>query len=363
MRGRGLIILGAGIAGLLFLVAGVAIGRAQSARPTAARRSEARAERPHGHGPGCAHVPEAFDAKPEPTHAERAEAAEKLHALAAAPDRSRRLNDLQELLALQLADGRTSAIQVLDLIRAERDPAVLEVYIGALQQNPDASNAPETVRAFQQMADADAAPERRRAALQFLAGAWDRDGAVRGTLLRLAKDEPDPAVRHSALASLKEYGVKNHEAAAAVNGELLAIARGASADDFRAQAILSLALRDADEAGVRDVASLLQDRSIDVRLSAADALGDVRAEHRAAAVQQLDAAIAREGDAAARAAMMLSLVRAGRADAAAALERVAERDPVLRQDALDYAQILKSGEQDLARIMDEKQRLEAKRAK
>ncbi len=365
MKRSGLVVIGAGVAGLVLLIAGVAIGRSQTARPaTPPRKTLPPAA--HAHAPNgacCAHVPEGYETKREPTATERTAAEGKLASLAGAPDRVKRLNELQETLAQQLADGTATAAQVIELMKSERDPSVLEVYVAALQQNPNQANAPETIRTFRDLAEASPVPELRRAALQFLGGAWDRDGQVRATVLRLAREETDGAVRHSALACLKEYSVKNQDAATAVNAELIALARGTHADEFRAQAVLSIAPREADEAAAREIAGFLQDRSLDVRMSAADAMGDLRADHRAFAVAQLDAAIAREPDAGVRAAMLLNLVKAGRADAVAALDRIAERDAVLKQDAADYAQILRRGESDLARVMDEKARLESSRIK
>lgn len=141
------------------------------------------------------------------------------------------------------------------------------------------------------------------------------------------------------------------------------MARGADGGEFRAQAVRSLTLHEADETALCGVADLLRDRSSDVRLSAAGALAEAPPGHRALVVAQIDGALAREDEAGVRHALLLSLVQAGRADALPVLDRVVGRDAILRQDARDYADILRRGETDIARIMDEKQGRDARRAR
>lgn len=335
----------------LFLL-GFAAARARGpeeapARP--ARRSEA--PRPREEAPSQPPAP--VPAAPAPT----------AELPAALPGRAPQLNDLQNYLASNLAEGKITADQVVAMFRTETDASTLDLLQGVLSANPEAADRPGVVDAFLALARDDASSARRQAAIAFLGSAWDKDGRVRDALFGLARSEGDVAIRMTALGTLPSYSVKNHEQAGAVNAALLEIARTDGNADLRAQAISSVALRGTKEETLRQVAFFLDDPSPSARLASADRLGDAPPEARLAAIEALDRSLARESEPGVKALMLASLVRAGRGGALGALERVIGRDAALRADAQDYLAILRRGVADWDDIAREKADLEGARLK
>jgi hypothetical protein len=302
--------------------------------------------------------------KPEVREEDRAQAAARLRELQvelrkAVENRPAALNDLQNFLLSALAEGRLSAAQVLEMFRTEQDGAALDVLQGAVAAVPEAADAPGVRDAFEKIARTDGSLERRQAAIAFLGGASDGDGRVGRTLLSLAEGDGDLSVRLTALGALAGYSQRNGDHAAAVNAGLMEIARPASnGDDVRTQALSSLEIRRADEGMVRRLSEFLSDGSSAVRLASAERMGDVPPAVRGATVAALDGALAREGNGAIKSHLLASLVKAGRGEAAGVLERAAARDPQIREDALDYLQILRAGYVDWSDILAEKDKIQ-----
>ena len=281
----------------------------------------------------------------------------------APPGRAPQLNDLQNYLAANLAEGKITADQVVAMFRTETDASTLDLLQGVLTANPEAADRPGVLDAFLALARDDASAARRQAAIAFLGSAWDKDGRVRDALFGLARSGSDASIRMSALGTLPSYAVKNHEQAAAVNTALLEIARTDADADLRAQAISSVGLRGAKEETLRQVAFSRDAPAPAAGRASADRRGDAPPEARLAAIEALDRSLARETEPGVKALMLASLVRAGRGGALGALERVIGRDAALRADAQDYAAILRRGVADWSDIAREKADLEEARRK
>ncbi len=336
-------------AAALFLL-GFAAARARGPEeaPRPARRAEA---------------PRPQEAAPPPAPVPAASAPPSADPAAAVPSRAPQLNDLQNYLAANLAEGKITSDQVVAMFRTETDASTLDLLQGVLSANPEAADRPGVLDAFLALARDDANSARRQAAIAFLGSAWDKDGRVRDALFGLARSEGDVATRMTALGTLPSYAVKNHEQAAAVNAALLEIARTDGNPDLRAQAISSVGVRGATEETLLQVAHFLDDPSPSARLASADRLGDAPPESRRAVIEALDRSLAREAEPGVKALMLASLVRAGRAGALGALERVIGRDAALRADAQDYVAILRRGVADWDDIAREKADLEGARLK
>lgn len=272
-----------------------------------------------------------------------------------------RLNELQDYLASGLAEGRISASQIVELFRAEADPAVLDLLQGVLALNPEAADEPGILDAFLRFASADASRDRRQAALAFLSSAWDKDGRVRHALFEVGRRDPDEGLRLAALSALQGYAAKNGEHAGAVNAGLLALAQGESQGEVRAQALSALTMSAAGEESLRQLASYAGDPTPAVRLAAAERLAEAPSPHQGVAARALEEALARETESGAKPFLLGALVRAGAP--AEAIRRAGAKDPELWADAEEYVTILSRGTLDWEAIAAEKARLEAARAK
>jgi hypothetical protein len=349
--------------GVALILGAYGAGRAGREAPSAPHRHRAHS---CGEGkPAEVEVPPPVF-KPEVREEDRAQAAVRLRDLQAelrkaVENRPAALNDLQNFLLSALAEGRLSASQVLEMFRTEQDGATLDVLQGTVAAVPEAADAPGVRDAFERIARSDGVPERRQAAIAFLGGASDGDGRIRRTLLSLAESDGDLSVRLTALGALGGYSQRNEGQAAAVNAGLLEIARPATAgDDVRTQALSSVEVRRADGETLRRLSELLSDPSSAVRLASAERLGDVPPSLRDATVSALEGALSREPNGAIKSHLLASLVKAGRGESLPALER-AVRDPQLREDALDYLQILRAGHVDWSEIAHEKSKRDAAR--
>lgn len=349
-------------AGLALMVGAYLLGRA-------GREPAPLPAKPHAHRPvGCRHpVPEGEipplpppPARPEVTEQDRVQAAGRLKELhaelrRAVENRPAALNDLQNFLLSALGEGRLTAGQVLDMFRAEGDVAVLDVLQGALAASPEAADQPGVREAFERIARADASVDRRQAAVAFLGGVGDREGGVRKTLLSLAEADGELSLRLTALGALAGYSQRNGEHAAAVNAGLFEIARpGPNGEEIRTQALAAVEARSADERTMRRLSEFLADPSGAVRLTSAERMAEAPPAFRASSVVAIEEALIREPVPDSKPVLLAHLVKAGRAESIAALERLAAAEPRVRADALDYIAILRAGYVDWSDIQFEK---------
>jgi len=345
-------------AGAALLLGSYLAGRAGTPAP------HPRAVETHAHR--CAHPPP--ETRPDPTPEEKSRATDQLRELRAdlrrvAANRPAQLNELQNFLSANLAEGKITAAQVIEMFRSETDAAALDVLQGVLAANPEVADAPGILDGFLSLAREDRDPARRQSAVAFLGSAWDRDGRVRDALLSLAQAGNDEAVRLAALGTLPAYAAKNRDQAEAVNAGLLDLARREPTAEMKAQALGALGVHGASERVFLEVSHFLVDASPGARFAAAEKLGDAPPVLRPHALGALDQALAREREPGVRQLLLLSLVKAGRSDASELLRRAALRDPELRPDAEEYLVVLGKGYVDWSDILREKAALESARAR
>lgn len=265
------------------------------------------------------------------------------------------LNYAQDLVRKYVTGDVTKAREVVELIRAEKDLQVLDLLVGAISQDPAVANDPGIVDSFLQMAEQGGDPNLRRESLLFLGSVGQPTGDFVARIVRLGKSDTDAGVQAGAVQALAQFASTHAEQAGAVARDLLEVAQAAHDPMVRATAVAALAAPDASEDGLRVLGGLVRgDSDSTVRIAAAEALGGVRAANRGAALTSLEAAFRQEPEEAVRRSLIYNIVRAGRADAASALERLAGVDPRLAPDIQDYLEILRSGETDPARISAEK---------
>ncbi len=322
--------------------------------------------RKHDHAAACVHPP--ADPAPVVAPGEKEKAAVQLRDLQAdlrkvASNRTAQLNDLQNFLSNNLAEGKISALQVLDMFRTETDAATLDLLQGVLAANPEAADQPGVLDAFLTFAASDPDPARRLTALAFLGSAWDKDGRVREALFAAARPGGDLETRLTALGTFQAYAAKNRGQAESVNSGLLDLAKADPNADIRAQALGAVEIRSAGEAIVLRVSEFLLDPGPAARLAAAERLGDAPPETQRAVVQAVDAALARETEEGVKHLLLVTLVKAGRAGAADLIRRAGDRDPSLRQDASEYLAALQKGYSDWADLERVKADLEGARAR
>lgn len=265
------------------------------------------------------------------------------------------LNQLQEWLVIQLGEGTLTGADLLEKFRNEKDASILDVLLAALEQQPPVANSPEVVAAmlrFAREGDAD----HRQYALGFLGKLWDQDGEVRRNLLDVARTDPNLNLRFTAINSFVAYSIKNPQTAEAVNADLLGLA--ASDASVRAVSIAAVSLVEASDATVKSIAGFASDTDIGVRVSVYEQLGYVKAEQRSIALQTLENSFASERDEVGQGVIVNAVVRAGRADAIAALRRMAQRESAAKKDILAFLQVLEAGETDWERILQRKAMLE-----
>ncbi|MBI4617015.1 MAG: hypothetical protein HY720_25610 [Planctomycetes bacterium] len=278
-------------------------------------------------------------------------------------DKISSLNSLVEFLARKLNQGVIEPKALVEILREEDHPEMLDALLGALSAHSPATEDPAVREAMIDVARSDPNPDRRRAALLFLGTAVDPSGGAAEALLAAAERDPLAEIQMSALTALAEHGRNNQELVARIQDGVLSIVRTAKADAVRAQALSSLDLYGAQPSVVETVAGLLSPTSsLELRYSAASALGGAGPQHQEAVVSGIETAYGVEQDQGVRAEMIQSLVRAGRTQALEALQRLREDDPDLRVHIDDYVAILETGEVDFQQIQALKSERERKRS-
>ncbi|MBI5368375.1 MAG: HEAT repeat domain-containing protein [Planctomycetes bacterium] len=265
------------------------------------------------------------------------------------------LNYAQDLVRKYLAGDPEKGREVVELLRAEKDLQVMDLLVGALAQDALVANDPGVIESFLQMAERGDDPNLKRESLIFLAGVQQSPAGFADRLSRLGRDDADSGVQASALQALGQYAASHPQESVAVTKDLLEVAQGAREPMVRAAALGAINVEQAGAPGLQALGGLVQrDADGGVRIAAAEALGGVRAADRGAALTVMEAAYRQEPDEAVRRSLIYNIVRAGRSDAAAALDRIAALDPKLAPDIQDYLEILKAGETDPNRIFQEK---------
>lgn len=255
------------------------------------------------------------------------------------------------------------ALEVVAAFRGEEASSVLDILASALASDPAFAANPRIQEAFLDIAErGDDLAVRRQSALYFLSQTWRMPPGLQDRIATLARMESDPSLQSGAVQALAQFARTDEARRAVVNGQLLDVARGSTEAMIRANAISALAPRACDDSSLAHVAEFLRsDRDSEVRRAAAEALGGAAVEARFVALAELEKAYRAEPGDDVKRTILMSIVRAGRGDAAAALERISSADPALARDALDYLEILRSGETDTDRIFEEKARRETGR--
>ncbi|MBI4618527.1 MAG: HEAT repeat domain-containing protein, partial [Planctomycetes bacterium] len=282
-----------------------------------------------------------------------------------------RLGRMTDRIADLLYEGTVTPAEILDRIRAESDPDVVDALFAALQEAEDVLDGDAAaLAAWLDLARTDPDPAKRASAIGALGLLADPDGTIRATLLDLARRDSDEDARFAALGALLEYVDAHPEGAGEVARAGLEIARSSgNAPEIRAEALAVVDPYYLDSSAVGEVGTFLADPAADVRFVAAEVLGRARAQDRQEVLGLLETSYRSEADADVRAAAVESIVRAGRHESLDVLRKLAptESDPALAAYLEDYVAVLETGEVDTDRIdelLEERldQRLERARA-
>ncbi|MBI3272343.1 MAG: hypothetical protein HYZ53_25350 [Planctomycetes bacterium] len=272
------------------------------------------------------------------------------------------LNYAQDLVRKYVTGDVAKAREVVELLRTEKDLQVLDLLVGALSQDPQIANDPGIVDSFLALAERGDDPNLRREALLFLSSVSQASSDFVERLARVGKGDADSGVQAGAIQALAQYASTHPDQAAALGHEILDVAQSARDPMVRATAVASIPAANLGDDTLRILGGLVrQDADGTVRIAAAEVLGGVKASARAPVLGFLESAFRQEGEEAVRRSLLYNIVRAGRSDAASALERIAGVDPHLAPDVQDYLEILRSGETDPARIFQEKSERDAAR--
>lgn len=274
-----------------------------------------------------------------------------------------RLRYAQALLARSLLEHPERAAQAIDALDREGDPGTLAALADVLGASP-AAHTPEAAQALVRIAQTGADAPRRSAALTVLGTLAAPDAATGTAVLGIARNDPSPEMQAGALAAAGAWMGRNPALIDGLSRDVTDIARTARHDDVRGIAIQTMANLDRPlpAATLEAMGTLAQSDPVDRnRMLAAMALGSAAPGQREPVLRMFEQAYAAERSAEVRRNMLIHIVRAGRGDAPALLQRIAAADPTARQDVGDYLEILGSGETNPDRIWDAKFRRDAAR--
>lgn len=270
--------------------------------------------------------------------------------------------EAQRKLCEWVGEDPQRAIELIDWFKREEDPSSLNILMASLTMDPRVANEPRVVSAFLDIARRDSSLSRRMEALAFMGQGAKRSPEVERDLLALARGDADPQIRVAAVVALRQQIDIDPSAAERYNPEFLLVAGQSSDPGVRQQAVQAVRMRQAADDQIRSVAAFLrQDEDVAVRVTAAEQLGEVRAQYRSTSMAALAEGFKSDATEDVRRACVLALVRAGRGEAVATLRGLRDIDPRMTQDIDDYVTILERGEVDLDWIFDEKGRLEQAR--
>lgn len=317
----------------------------------------------HEHTTGCNHDMPAPEIGPLPDDVQGPlrDLLTALHDAVRATD-SEAMTSAQRKLCDWVGGDAQRALEVLDWFKREEDPSSLNILMAALSMDPRIANEERVVGAFLDIARGDASVARRMEALYFIGQGAKRGPEVERELVALARGDADPSIRVAAVVALRQQIDIDPSVAERFNPEFLMVASQATDPGVRQQALQAVRMRHAGGDLVRNVAAFLrQDEDVAVRITAAEQLGETRAQYRTAAMAALAEGFKNDATEDVRRACILALVRVGRDEALPSLRDLRSVDPRLTQDIDDYIRILESGEKDLEWIFDEKSRLERAR--
>jgi hypothetical protein len=184
--------------------------------------------------------------------------------------------------------------------------------------------------------------------MRSLADLPGADQARAEQVATLGRRDAAPEVREAAAVALGSMGDRSPGALAAATSRNVVESLAAEAHP-RVRAMLAYAVRDSRDPAVADaLLAALRDPELEVRVAAADQLGDVAAAHRARAVSALAARFETENDRDARVTIVTAIVRAGKLQALQALQGLRGGD--LQPTIDDYVEGLRSGEDNVDRL-------------
>lgn len=273
------------------------------------------------------------------------------------------LNYCQSLLKNYVGSDPAKAQDIVKLIKSETDMALTDVYMGALLANPEAAHAPETVGAMTELAEKDGDAGRRQQALFYLGQLQQPDPSMVQRVMRIAQGERTPQVQAGAVDTLATFMHSSPASAPWIAQNLLQIGQAAADPMVRAKAVYAMQIAEAPPDAVRGVTAFLADANREVRLAAAQTLGQARPELRPVVLPALEQAWRQEQDPIVRRNLVMGVVQASPPDAAQILQRMlpAASGPNAA-DIQDFLQILQAGETNPERIMQAKMAAEAQRA-
>ncbi len=298
---------------------------------------------------------------PRPREGGRASLADlvaDLHAALQADD-SEAISVLLDRLAAWIGQDPARALQVVARLAEEVDPQAAAFLVEALRLSPVAAQDPSVAEALLGVARSGAAVGARVAALGFLAGGSLPDARMIPAVLDLTARATDPHLRGLGANLLAGALERRPPGSAEVFRFLVDLAAHDPLEDIRGSILQSLPLRHADAGAVEAVGAILgADPAVGVRATAALALGDPPRAQAGRAVAVLQSTLGTERDPEVRRTVLTSIVRAQRLDALPLLERLAADHPDLRPHIEDYRKILATGETDMDRIWEQKQKME-----
>jgi hypothetical protein len=257
-------------------------------------------------------------------------------------------------------DPTAAAAAVLAALKSTEDELALAV-LTSLLSDPSLTARPDVLASVTDMAQHDDSPARRAAAARALGNLAGEDASRVDLVARLERADPDAGVREAAAVALGTVGDRAPSVAAAAAQSL--VAGYANEDDPRVRSMLLYAVRDTRDDAVAGtlLEALGQDSDPSVRLAAAEMLGDVAAAHRSQAVDALATQFGREADANFRTTILDSIVSAGGLGAVPVLERIRAGAGDLQPTVDDYLAGLRSGEDDMDKLLAIRREREAAR--
>lgn len=268
----------------------------------------------------------------------------------------------QFLAALAGEDAETLR-QVLESFEAEADPALLFALARVIGPHLSAEDG-ELLGRVLALAEQSEEPEKRAAAVSMLYTVTGVTSELAETVFRLSREDDSVDVRLHAIYAIGHWVANNQGASKDFSRELIKTIDASDDRIVRGTAIQTIAL----QAGIHepDILAamdeyLVHDPASQNRAIAALALGGVGGELREPAMVLLEQAVGSEPEPEIKRNLITQIARVGGEDAIPALLSLAASDPLLEQDALDYAELLQSGERDFDSVYSLKSARDAER--
>lgn len=250
------------------------------------------------------------------------------------------------------AEPTSRAHELLEFLRGEKSPEMLEVLGGCLLENDAVRALPEVRSAFLALAESGEDPVRRRMGLDFISRSDLRPGDLQELLVRRAQGEPDRDLRSMAyqILAAPASGLED-DARAKVHERILGLLKAEREPQVRAEALLALDLAHAAEPLAKAVLEVLRsDADENVRAAAAESISVTRGIPRPQLLADLEGAYGSDRSEVAQRSLLAALVRAGGAEAVSNLERMAHIAGPIQKDVAVYLEVMKSGVTDYEEI-------------